>query len=247
MKSRFGKSPSILKIYWPVVPMMLLVLVVLFFARPSEKTWAQNFNLQIDDINTAPDEIIPTPTKSILSPRAKTVENETIKSGLQSIYQTGPIAFSVNADILDFGQITPSNPVIRNVILSATSESLNYQIFSFESNPPRTINNQSLPDTSCDEGSCSHSQSSIWENNLTYGFGFRCISKSILYCIEDFDKDYYRQFADISTGEKSTPVMNGLKNKEAQAAEISLKINASGTQEPGTYSNIVTFILVPSY
>jgi hypothetical protein len=229
----------------PHVLTLLTAFCLLLYAL-SPKAIAQSFKLQIDDINTAPDKKVPTPFLKSPSPTDQE-DDKKLQPGIQHIYQSGPISFLVDSDILDFGQITSSNPVIRSITLSATSESINYRVLTYEDHPPRTINNQEIPNTTCDDGSCNQSQSAHWENNLTYGFGLRCISKSILYCIGNFDKDYYRQFANISSGEEFMPIINGIKHKNANDIQMSLKINASGTQEPGIYSNTVTFIMVPNY
>jgi hypothetical protein len=217
---------------------------------------SDNYNLEIEDIDTSPEKNAPTPIvkKSALS-HPQNQEQLTVETGLLEIFQTGPISFSSSTQLIDFGTLTPGNPVIRNLLLSVMSETNDYQIIGYENHPLRTTNNEIIPDTTCDNGACTQSEQAIWESSLTYGFGFQCLTKGVLICSshspvitsrEDKSKNYYGQFSNFAAGEEAETIINGFRGG-LNEAEINFKVNASGTQQSGIYSNTVTLIAVPNY
>jgi hypothetical protein len=229
-------------------PLILLIPVILLIPLGAPPvTSAQSLNIQIDEINTAPDQTIPTPVQLTSPPlQSKTVE-EKISPGIQNFSQIGMMSFSISSNRLDFGTLSPANPVIRNIKLSLISEFTDYQILAYENHPPRTNNNTVIPDTTCDNGTCTEKSSSVWENSLTYGFGFRCVALNHLFCLETLDTNEYMQVANLSANELPQVLIKGIRNKEPQEAQIDFKLNTAGTQPSGTYANTVTFIAVPNY
>lgn len=218
-----------------------------FIIAMTPKASAQSLNIQIDEINTAPDETIPTPVQLTSPPLQSKTAEEKISPGIQSFSQIGLMSFSVSSHMLDFGALSPANPVIRNIKLSIISEFTDYQILAYENHPPRTNNNIAIPDTTCDNGSCTEKDSSVWENGLTYGFGLRCEALTYLFCIEPFGKNEYRQVPNVLASELPEALIKGIKNKKPQEAQLDFKLNIGGTQQSGTYTNTVTFLAVPNY
>ncbi len=60
-------------------------------------------------------------------------------------------------------------------------------------------------------------------------------------------EDNYKQFADIRKTELPQTIIIGLKSDKTREAQISLKLNTSGGQKNGSYSNTITFIAIPGY
>lgn len=207
-----------------------------------------NYSIEIQDIDTSPEKTIIVPQK-IESNQQR--EHVGPVSGIESIVQASPLSFSVLKDAIDFGALTPGNPVTRTVSLSILSTSTDFQVISFEDHPLQSLPNQAIPDTTCDNGACDEVDSAEWKNNLTYGFGFRCdpVKLNVINsaCIGFTDGQYYKQFSDFSKDEQPQTVIFGKKSTNLQQAQITLKVNASGTQKAENYTNTVTFIAVPNY
>ncbi len=145
-------------------------------------------------------------------------------------------SFSLSQDVVDFGKLTATNPVIRDVDLTITSFG-NYQLLAAQDHPLRTQNNLIIPDTTCDNGSCSEITAAPWSNTLTYGFGYKT---------EAMQDNMYKQFGDSSRNEAMQSFLQGGKAQNQQPT-LTYKVNISGTQTPGAYSNSVIFIATPDY
>lgn len=213
-----------------------------------------NYNLEIGDINTSPQgsEISP----KNLPPVEQSIEiDRTTPGGIKSIIQSAPLIFSISSGVVDFGTLTPGNPVIRDATLSVMSSSVDYQILSYQDHPLSTFENQIIADTTCDNGACTELVAALWENELTYGLGFKCESKVDFLCapapsggVGGFsEENSYKQFADAQRQETPQNIIDGQKAEKPKEAQISLKLNISGSQKTGRYSNTVSFILVPGY
>lgn len=205
-----------------------------------------NYNLEINDIDTSP-ENTQNVQQTTTAQELPEIE-ETSIGGIKSISQTAPLMFLMSSEIADFGSLSPGNPVTRNVELSIISSAIGYQILAFENHPLTGPDNQTIPDTTCDNGACSEYEYALWENQLTYGLGFRCDSPLDFLCLPSrIEPNFYRQFSDLQKNEAPKSVIIGKKGAEAKKAQINFKLNTSGNQKTGSYENTITFIAVPSY
>jgi hypothetical protein len=233
------------------LPLIFAVFALSFFllALPA---FAQNFSnnnytIEIHDIDTPSDSEIIAPRKMQTVPDKK-VRQETITSGIESIAQTSPLSFFHSASIIDFGILNPGNPVIRTLNLSVLSDSIDYQVIGFQNRAltGATIKDI-LPDTTCDGGNCDETTDAEWNNNLTYGFGYRCENLTENICNFFTKGNYYKQFADLSNREIAQTILTGRKQKALQDAQIIFKMNSSGAQKSESYTNTVTLIAVPNF
>jgi len=163
---------------------------------------------------------------------------------------TKPFIFSISQILIDYGILSPTNPVSRTNILTVYNDFPNgYSVTAFENH---SLTNESslstIPDTTCDTGTCSDLNPGPWNNILTYGFGHRCDNLSDLNaCSNDFyNSNYYKQFPNISNSKNPQIIMSSAnigKNK----ARITYKVNISGTQAIGFYNNTITFVATPNF
>ncbi len=176
-------------------------------------------------------------------------KNYTVRSGFFSIYPLSPFSFSISDTLIDFGLLSPTTPVNRTAILSLSNpSSTGYQIVAYENNPLVNEAHIAINDTTCDNGSCSETTSAPWNNNLTYGLGYRCDPVRSVTCSSTFtEPDYYRQFADAAKGESPQTIINGRGAGKDRSAKITYKLNISGTQMTGIYSNTITYIAAPTF
>lgn len=210
---------------------------------------SSNDNYQIDlqeiDIN-------PQNTSGTIPSIVKTeIKKEVPKEETEYIVDNSFLSIYLDNNSIDFGTLSPGNPVTRTVVLSIKTNS-GYAVQVSEDHSPQNQNNSSIPDTTCEDGQCSETIESLWKNNLTYGFGMRCdpvrMDKSLgsLACMS-FEDDYYKQVANISRGKKAKSIISGKENYQEKKAKITFKLNAPGTQKPGSYSSNITLIAVPNY
>jgi hypothetical protein len=154
----------------------------------------------------------------------------------------GSIAVKLNEPLIDFGILSATNPIIRKINISVMSSNNSYQVAINQNHPLQNRNNTLIPDTTCDNGSCTQSLPSLWESTLTYGFGYRCEGK---ICNNNFkQKNYYQQIADTAKKEPMQIIFQGIQN---QQTDLLYKINIPRIQQSGIYSNMITYIITSNY
>lgn len=185
-----------------------------------------------------------------LAPGLFSGSNYTIRSGFQYISSIVRFRFSISGLFIDFGIITPTNPVTRtNTLTVSNSSAYGYQVTAFENHQLLVpVSGAIIPNTTCDAGTCTTTTAAAWTSTLTYGFGYRCDNISGTDCESGFaTSTFYKQFADESASQTPQAVMVGTTAGRNRQAQITYKVNVSGTQAAGTYSNIVTYIATPTF
>ena len=157
-------------------------------------------------------------------------------------------SFSISETLIDFGPLSPTDPVLRTNTLSVSNTATaGYTVTAYENNPLKeSTSSATIPDTTCDNGACNSTDGGTWEGTLTYGFGYRCDSsdktKTCLPGFSDFNS--YKQFAKETTQPQN--IMESASG-ESSIAQITYKVNISGSQQSGFYNNTLTFIAVPNF
>ena len=198
-------------------------------------------------------------TSGETSPGLYSGTNFQVRAGFQYIPRSSPFSFSISNTLIDFGLLSPTNPVTRTTTLTISNSSApSYQVTASENHQLQVVKTGAIiPDTTCDKGACSQTQAAEWSNILTYGFGYRCDSISITSqdaksptCMKNdasfSNSGYFKQFADASKKESSQVLINGGKGS-AQKATVIYKVNIPSSQASGNYSNSVTYVAVPSF
>lgn len=180
-------------------------------------------------------------------------KNYTVRAGFQYLRVTARFVFSISPTLIDFGTLSPTNPVIRTATLTVTNGSApGFVVTAFENHPllasPSSI---FIPDTTCDNGGCNESTSAPWNSSLTYGFGYRCDNLTETPCLRDFlppqNAYYFKQFADNSNSETPRPMLSATTKRKTAKAQITYKVNISANQPAGMYSNVITYIASPTF
>ena len=108
--------------------------------------------------------------------------------------------------------------------------------------------NAVIQNTSCDNGACTPITAALWNNTLTYGFGYRCDSQDQTICDQQFStSNYFKQYPDDSQNQLPEPVMMGFGGNLEAKAIITDKVNISGTQKTGAYYNNIIYLAVPRF
>ncbi len=184
-----------------------------------------------------------------LAPGLFSGTNYKIRSGFQYISSIVRFRFQISSQFIDFGIVTPTNPVTRtNQLTVRNGSAYGYQVTAFENHQLMVPSSGALiPNTTCDNGTCTTSTSADWSSTLTYGFGYRCDNITGTDCATGFTTStFYKQFADNSVAQTPQAVMVGT-NIGSKVAEITYKVNVSGVQNAGIYINSVTYIATPTF
>lgn len=175
--------------------------------------------------------------------------NYRVRAGFQYILFGQPFSFTISSLFVDFGPITPGAPVTRTNTLTVTNRSAyGYTVLARQNHPLRVLSSgATIPDTTCDTGTCNEQSAATWTSLTTYGFGYRCDNINGADCQSGFlDANNYKQFASSESGELAHPVMRGVNNVRDAQSQITYKVNVSPTQAAGLYQNLITFIAIPS-
>lgn len=176
-------------------------------------------------------------------------QNYKVRSGFWYIKSVVPFSFSISQTTIDFGTLTAANPVTRtNTITVGNNSAYGYNIFAYENKELNNPGNGSIiPNTTCDNGTCTDTNSALWTSSLTYGFGFRCDNVVGSDCDSGFTtSNYFRQFPNNSLSKPAQSLMSGTISRSNQA-KITYKVNISGSQPAGLYTNNIYFLAVPKY
>ena len=232
----------------PAIVLFLIFSTHLVFAETMTNDW---YILQMGNFNMSSGK--PTgPSYSVsftagqIGPGLYAGANYKVRSGFQYIYTLIPFSFSISQTSIDFGTLSPANPITRTNTLTVNNQSAGgYIVTSSENHQLLSPATGSLiPDTTCDDGLCTPSTATAWTSTLTYGFGYRCDDVSDTDCVVDFsDSSFYKPF---SASPSATTVMSGTSGTNKQS-QITYKVNISATQPAGAYSNVITYIATPTF
>lgn len=155
---------------------------------------------------------------------------------------------SLSTDLIDYGEITPTNPIKRQLTIllgsvgskSSTGSTGNYtsptcstfstcpySLYVFQDHPlTAEIDDKEeiIPDTTCDNGTCTEKRTASWVNPFTFGLGF------------SFNDIFYQQFPDASKNEPPATILS---------QKIMVKLNVNQNQKKGSYTNTITFWVIP--
>ncbi len=176
--------------------------------------------------------------------------NFTVRAGFQYVYSIIPFRFTITGLEINFGSLTPTNPVTRTNTLTIYNGTANgYSVKAYEDHSLLKVGTGSLiPDTTCDSGTCNEVTSSAWANTLTYGFGYRCDNVTGTDCANGFSTStFYKQFANNTYNESPVAVMTGTNVGRNKKVQITYKVNISGTQPAGDYFNQIIYLAVPTF
>lgn len=206
-----------------------------------------NYNINTNEVDIDPENPQPTSASIHQIDQTETPVVNQIEQDTKVIVNNSSISFLSDTELIDFGPLSPGNPITRKASLSITAYQTNYTVFAFEDHPLIESSGASVPDTTCEDGQCNEATESPWTNTLTYGFGFRCDNTISSSCLGFTQPNTYKQFTDYARQEKLEAIISDAGNTKEESAEITFRLNVSGTQKQGSYNNNITFIAVPNF
>lgn len=234
---------------------MRFLIVFILLMLSSSNAYAAEMNNSSYILNLSNDIYTPKPTPTSAkeklpvlarNPKLITGDNYLAYVSYDFDIENSPFVFTNSSTQINFGKILPGEPLIRTQSLTALPGSnYAYKILAYENHSPQK-ETFSIPDTSCDTGDCTQFISSIWQNPLTYGFGYRCDSVDNNTCSAGFSEEgYFKRFANESAQEIPAEIVSSSSGEKSEAV-ISYKLNIAGNQEEKGYENFIYLIAVPS-
>ncbi len=214
---------------------LLSVFFMLSLPKANAATLSNDsYTVETKDINTQTTISLPTPTPVPTQPESHVKE---------------PFVFSLSTPLLDFGEISTTNPVTRTVTLTIhLGDATGYTVFAIEDHEPTASSSTLIPDTSCDVGACNTIVSAPWESILTYGFGYRCENIVGHDCNKSFKTPVaYKRFPNRVKGDAFSSLLQGQNDTKEKQVNIVYKINTPATQEKGIYINTIQYIAIPDF
>lgn len=173
-----------------------------------------------------------------------------VKAGFQYVHSIIPFTFQISDTSIALGSLVPG------VASTATSDltvnfggSGQYLVTAEELGTLRTQTSDEIPDTVCNGGgdTCSDSTADIWTSTSAYGFGYSISGDGKP---SDFvDGTYFRSFSNSLLAESPVVVMSSSQVTEsgADTATVTFKALISNVQPAGSYSTVIRFTATPSY
>jgi len=228
----------------------ICLLAYLFSCLLPQLAWGDtvtndNYSIDVNTIDTNPQ---PTPKSQVLGVSSKTTPEFTTGPNYTVNATNDSVSVGLSQNIIDLGILSSTNPVIRTSDLLLSTPATGGQILSYENHPLATTTNDLIQNTSCDNGSCSSEIAALWNNTLTYGFGYRCTSTQQNVCDSQFSPpNYYKQFSVDSLNQLPEPIITNVVGSTASKASVTYKVNISGTQKTGAYYNSITYLAIPNF
>ena len=168
-----------------------------------------------------------------------------VKAGFQYIYTLYNFSFSISSLAIDLGTLTTNTFSTANHTLTVTAPGNGYSVSAFETNKLMNPNGDTIPDTTCDAGTCTETAAGVWTTPTNNGFGFNMTGNDIS---ADFvGSSYFRPFPDVSVSEIPATIMTTSAAGKNRIATVNYKVSRGGTQSAGTYTTQIVFVATPVY
>jgi len=184
------------------------------------------------------------------SPGLYSGTNYKVRAGFEYIKSIIPFRFTVSDTFIDFGTVSPTVPVLRtNLLTVSNSSAFGYQVTTSQNHNLRVnTTGAEIPQTTCNgggTGNCTTSTAALWDDPLTYGFGYRCDNINGTDCDPQFaTTDYYRPFI---SSPSAIMVMHGPNAGKNKIIQVTYKLNIAGSQTAGLYTNVINYIATPTF
>lgn len=170
-----------------------------------------------------------------------------VKAGFPYIKTIIPFSFTISDLSIDFGTLVPQVLATQTNTLTVSSGGAGgYRVTAYESSPLTWQSGAAtIPDTTCNAGTCSETTAGVWTDTTKYGFGYNMAGNDVPAAF--INSTYYKQFADASAAETPQTVMSSTNVGANRTATVTYQANVSSLQTAGDYENSIVFIATPTY
>lgn len=143
-----------------------------------------------------------------------------------------------------------------NSILVSSNAPMGYAIYAQENQQPVSLavrlgtpltERNSIPDTTCDDGTCTIDSAGVWDDPDVAGFGYSVVGLDSLADFANGTK--YRPFASASKGEAAVKIAEAALTGEAltsRQTQVIYRASVAAGSEAGIYTNSINYTFVPS-
>jgi hypothetical protein len=158
-------------------------------------------------------------------------------------------AIATTATSVPFGIISPNTfyQGCQDLIVS-TNAGNGYSVTVQESSAMRTVDGRfSIPDTTCDGGTCTESAAAAWTNATKNGLGHTCFNQLNHDCNAVYSSGTnFRQAANLAAGETAQSVMSSSTAATA-TGRVKYRLSTSAAQPAGAYTTIISYTIYATY
>lgn len=170
-----------------------------------------------------------------------------VRAGFQYVYTIGRFSFQISNTSVNLGTLTPGvfATATTGVTVSAKGAG-GYSVTAYENYPLKVPSSgATIPDTTCDSGTCDSVTAAVWTNPVNTGFGFNMTGDDIPAAF--VNSTYFRQFANYSANEPPQIIMSSASVGRNRHSVVTYKVAIDGSQASGEYENHITYIATPGY
>lgn len=156
-------------------------------------------------------------------------------------------AVTTTATTVPFGAMTANTFKKGCQLLTVnTNAGDGYITTSQETDQLTNAGSQTIPDTTCDTGTCTESTAAAWVTpSANHGFGHTCYG---LPCVLAYSSGTnYRQFASIADSETAQTLMSSSTPVTNSTSTVVYQLSVSGSQASGDYTNTVVYITTAQF
>lgn len=168
-----------------------------------------------------------------------------VKAGFQYIYALYNFSFSISSLAINLGTQSPNAFTTATNTLTVSTPGQGYSVTTYEINKLKNSTGNTIPDTTCDSGTCTETAAGVWTTATNNGFGYNATGNDVA---TDFvSSTYYRPFPDFSLSEAPATVMTTSLSGRNRIATITYKLSQPGSQAAGIYTTEIIYIATPVY
>lgn len=171
-----------------------------------------------------------------------------VKSGFQYVRTLTPFSFVLSDTSLDLGTLLPSTFSIQQLTVTVNHRGVGYEVQTIaDTRLKRLFGSDEIPDTSCNGGSstCTETSSALWNSTGAYGFGYNAAGDDVGTYFAN--SNYFRPFPTRTDAENAAVFMSSNAIAVNRNATVTVKANIGATQPAGSYQTVLNFIAVPKY
>ncbi|MDO9027651.1 MAG: hypothetical protein Q7U68_02165 [Candidatus Roizmanbacteria bacterium] len=236
------------KLTLTIIMFILIVPIVRAIPMDSSRFKIESANVEVAGGNKSSSSYKLADTVGQLAAGQYSSDGYIVKAGFQYLHSIIPFRFSISNINIGFGILIPSTPKTATTNLTVYFGGAGqYQVTAIEEGRLKTLSGNAIPDTICNGGgdTCSESLAKVWSSTSAYGFGYSMSGHDIP---ADFiDSTYYRSFPDRTAAESPATVMTSVNVGKNRQSTVTFKTNISSIQPAGSYQTVINFVATPSY
>lgn len=167
-----------------------------------------------------------------------------VKAGFQYVYTLYNFSFSTSSLLVSL-TLSPNSFSNASHTLTVTAPGQGYSVTAYETSKLTNAASDTIPDTTCDSGTCTETSAGIWNTPTNNGFGYNLTGNDI--ATDFINSTYFRPFPDFSLGESPATIMLSSAAGKNRTATVNYRLSPSGTQAGGNYSTQIIYIATPVY